>query len=219
MNCANCKTDFDGPNFGLVLSATKGGRVEKVDLCSRICRRTYRRPETRPAPVARSTARSRNVETGVKIPRKKSAAEIRRDAGPRERDVSASIASQLDGRGVWNTRTQSGAVRTASGHVMKLCRRGTPDRIAADGLHVWIEVKRPGEQASDEQAKVIEVLKSNGSLAFVIDDPADLALIFEGLRRSAREIAAVNGIVEQVQREIDQEIQKRKEKQNGSKTI
>jgi hypothetical protein len=217
MNCANCQTEFEGGNFGLVLSATKGGRVETVDLCSAKCRREYRRPETRPAPVARSTARSRNAETGVKIPRKKSAAEIRRDAGPRERDISASIASQLDGRGVWNTRTQSGAIRTASGHVMKLCRTGTPDRVAADGLHVWIEVKRPGEQASDEQAKVIEVLKSNGSLAFVIDDPADLALIFEGLRRSAREIAAVNGIVEQVQREIDQEIQKRKEKNANSK--
>ena len=135
--------------------------------------------------------------------RRPSRSEILRATRPKETDVSKAIADQLDAAGIWNTRTQSGTVPIAKGGFMRLCRQGTPDRIAVAGVHVWIEVKRPGGKPSPEQLATIEQLKANGALAFVIDDPTAVGVILAGLRDYARELAAIGNRVSDIQRAID----------------
>ena len=48
-------------------------------------------------------------------------------------------------------------------------RRGFPDRLVVrqDGLHVWIELKRPGGRLSEGQKVAIDQLTNHGALVFV----------------------------------------------------
>lgn len=193
MICANCKKPFNGKNFGFV------GRNGINDICSRPCRLDYRN--------ALQNAAVGGAETGVvrprPSPRQLTPAAIKKKLRPSERDVSRSVASQLDGSGIWNTRTQSGAIKTAAGHILRLCRAGTPDRVAAAGLQIWIEIKKQGERPSAEQAAAIAELKANGALCFVIDDPEQWRIIANCLKGRATTIAAINEQISTIQNEID----------------
>lgn len=176
IKCGKCKELIQGKNFGVFDASTF------VDLCSLACRVDFKETARR--------RRSGDADPGVTAaaktsrPRKLSPAEIRKRARPTETDISKSIESQLIAAGLWNTRTQSGSIPIGK-NFMQLCRPGTPDRIFAAGLHVWIEVKREGEKPMPIQAATHEQLKANGALVFVLDDPGDLSFILETLKTSA----------------------------------
>lgn len=199
MNCGNCKQPFSGRNFGVVL---RGGSV--VDLCSTTCRAEYRNRPPDPATPKKALGSKR----------KPTPSEIKRSLRPKETDVSASIASQLDGAGVWNTRVQSGSVKTATGYV-RLAKPGTPDRVAAAGVPVWIEVKRSGEKPTADQLATHEKLKANGSLVFVVDDPADVPVILRGLRSFKPEIDVMSQIMREMQSSIEGEVNRERNRRNG----
>jgi hypothetical protein len=150
-----------------------------------------------------------NAGRGVMDPKPKrrlSRSEIKKALQPKERHVSKSIGEQLDGSGIWNSRTQSANVKLATGGYMRIGTPGTPDRIAAAGLHVWIEVKAPGKEATAEQAATIERLKANGALAFVLDDPRDLDSVLEYLKVYGPQIKTINAEIDRIQRTIDHAI-------------
>jgi hypothetical protein len=212
MICSNCKNEFEGKNFGVMSRFDLNGRRvhagKLLDLCSTICRTEFRSdfPFKKPG-NAGSGVGVRNAEPGVTKPKRKpTPSEIRKALRPHERDISRAIGQALTDVGIWNTRTQSGQVRTSSGHNMNLCRPGTPDRIVADGFHIWIEVKRPGEKPSAEQVATLATLRSNGALAFVVDDPAELSIILKGVADSAGRAQIIKGLIMATQIEINNAI-------------
>jgi hypothetical protein len=233
MKCSNCKKIFEGPNHGRVV--VDGRRVTSLDNCSPECRRAgissgAGRISVGSIPTVKEIFDKTNARTGrevrkaidnavngVKIPRPLSQSKIRRKMRPRETDISRAIGKQLTDAGVWNTRTQSGAIKTAGGHMINLCKPGTPDRVFNLGLNVWIEVKRPGETPTPDQVATIAKLKANGSLVFVLDDPADLDFILHELRTWKGSIETINQLIAPIQNRIDTVIKANKiaRKSNG----
>lgn len=79
----------------------------------------------------------------------------------RETELSKSVADLLQvmkraGKVIWHDRLQSGRVPVKKGpyqHWMRLCKNGTPDRYAilANGLVLWLEIKRPTERLEEKQ--------------------------------------------------------------------
>lgn len=201
MNCGNCKNDFTGKNFGVVVP---GG---VVDICSKECRAEYRK-KAEAATRKKSPAGSGNAKKGVKIPRTLSKSEIKKKLRPTETDISSSIASQLDGVGAWNTRVQSGKVKTAGGGFIHLSKPGTPDRVAALGVPIWLEVKRSGEKPTDVQTATHIQLRDNGSLVFVVDDPSDMPVILNGLRTFKVEIQVIARMLREMQSSIDADLER-----------
>jgi len=208
MNCGNCKTEFEGRNFGVVVP---GG---VVDLCKPACRAEFRK-KTEAAKTNKRTPGSGNAGKGVKIPRALSKSEIKKKLRPKEGDISKSIASQLDGVGAWNTRIQSGKIKTAEGRFVQMSKEGTPDRVAAIGVPIWIEVKRSGEHAKPEQLATHSRLRDNGSLVFVVDDPADLPVILNGLRTFKIEVEVIGRMVREMQHAIDGDLVRARSKRNA----
>ena len=86
-----------------------------------------------------------------------------------EANISRSIQKALPALGVRVLRLQSGKVRTATGFV-QLCPTGTPDLlvIARNGRVVWLEVKRPGEKPTAEQAATHAWLSDGGHAVYVV---------------------------------------------------
>src|SRR5258706_4119663 len=161
-NCDKCGTPFPAKGPGGMVQSSDGRRFF---FCDRACRRAFLDDHTAPE----SALSGANAINGVKISGKRkplSQSQIKKKMRPRETNISKVIGKQLDDFEVWNTRTQSGQVHTNLGGYMRLCRAGTPDRIFAAGLHVWIEVKRPGETPSPTQLETICKLKENGALVF-----------------------------------------------------
>lgn len=132
-------------------------------------------------------------------------------AGPSETNISKAIEDALDLNGAWSSRTQSGTIRTANGGFMKLCRAGTPDRIAAKGVPFWIEVKRPGKVPSSEQVQVQAILRDNGFLVFTIDDAATIPKILDKLHGLNPKVREIRRLVSELQDEIDEVIKWQKE--------
>lgn len=69
-----------------------------------------------------------------------------------ETDIKAEIQETLDKLGIPRWRMQAGGYRGRTRGLPK----GTPDILAAPEyrgvpLYLWIEVKKPGEEATDEQ--------------------------------------------------------------------
>lgn len=194
-----CGKSFTGKNFGFI------GPQGLIDCCSFRCRLDTKQKLKGRVNVTGSDAESGVVGSGKsKPPRKLSKSEIKKKLRPTERDVSRTIAKDLDGCGLWNTRTQSGIVKGHNGHVVRLCRTGTPDRIAAIGLHVWIEIKRSGEKPTPEQLDAIATLRANGALAFVVDDFEQWRKIRLCLLARVHVIDAINADIQRIQKEIDE---------------
>jgi hypothetical protein len=148
--------------------------------CSFDCRQIFVGNATRSA--GRGIA-SRGLKDGFgKTPRKAPAADPQKqarkaiDAGPKESDISSAIGKKLDNLEIWNTRINSGIIKTDSGRVVRLAKEGTPDRVFACGVTVWLEVKRPGKNPTPDQAKTIRELNENGSIALVVYNDEDVAL-------------------------------------------
>lgn len=185
VNCPNCNKPIGKT------AVAQGGRI----FCGYVCR-------------AAALPANPGVTRDRKPPRKVSAAELRRKlTTPSEGSISSQAGGVLERRGVYHTRLQSGArpVMNANGqrHYMKLCVVGTPDRMFADGLVTFLEIKKPGGERSPEQIEVAEKLKANGALVFTIDDFGQVDFVIgEMVRRSAR-IEAIAVAIQEIQKEID----------------
>lgn len=212
IKCANCESEFnERDNRGFITP-----KREVVDICSLPCRAEYRNriaANPKAAVKAGDDGRSPIARRARKPP--SSPAAIAKAMRASERSVSASIAKELNDRGIWNTRTQSGQVKTASGHLMKLCRAGTPDRVFADGLNVWIEVKMKGEVPTVPQMEAIAELKRNGSLVFVIDDVIDFDRLLRILKNRLPIMHGLAKAIEDLQIEIDAELDTFRKTNNG----
>jgi len=197
-NCDYCREPLPkaGPG-GMIADAT--GR--RWFFCNRNCRGQWKAAREVTA-TPEKALRSITPKLTLGKPKPLSQAAIRRANRPSETSISTAIGKHLSDLGLWNTRTQSGAIKTASGHIMKLCRAGTPDRIFAAGLHVWIEVKRPGEVPSPDQVAAIAALKANGALVFVLDDATDLDFILDGLRNYQETINDINNDIRIIEADI-----------------
>jgi hypothetical protein len=83
----------------------------------------------------------------------------------KETPLSARIAEWLDSRGIYNDRLNCGKVETKRGNWITLCKTGTPDRFCiVRGQIVFIEVKRFGETATDEQLAKHDELRTHGAI-------------------------------------------------------
>lgn len=154
--------------------------------------------------VAKTT---NDIIRGVGIPRpgprKISQSEIRKKMRPKEGDISSNAAGVLDRRGVYNTRLQSGKLRIDGGHFIKLCKPGTPDRMFADGLICFLELKRPGEDLRPDQREVAADLKANGALVFTIDDFEQTEFVVAEMVKRSQRIEAIAIAIQEIQKEID----------------
>jgi hypothetical protein len=205
LTCNKCRKAIEGP---AVAAANAGGLVL---FCSFDCKKAF----TAAARIRRLTddRQARN-----RPPRKQTQAEIRRQLErasiPSENEISGSAADVLDERGVYHTRIQSGSIQTAGGHYMKLARIGTPDRMFADGLIVFLEIKKPGEIPGPEQRETIADLRRNGALAFVVDDYGQTEFITAALDRRRERIDAIAAAIAELQSDIDSEFNNRYGKKN-----
>jgi hypothetical protein len=127
------------------------------------------------------------------------------DAGPKESDISSAIGKKLDNLEIWNTRINSGIIKTDSGRVVRLAKEGTPDRVFACGVTVWLEVKRPGKNPTPDQAKTIRELNENGSIALVVDNENDAAMVVSTIMANVKKTTLIN----KLQREILADINRR----------
>ncbi len=202
-NCDYCREPLPkaGPG-GMIADAT--GR--RWFFCNRNCRGQWKAArEVTATPEKASGSVTPKLTLGK--PKPLSQAAIRRANRPSETSISTAIGKHLSDLEVWNTRTQSGAIKTAAGHVLRLCRPGTPDRIFAAGLHVWIEVKRPGEVPSPDQVAAIAELKANGALVFILDDASDLDFILDNLATWAESVRTIQLLITALQDRIDSDIE------------
>lgn len=191
MNCAQCNKPIGNRAISV------GGRQM---VCSYGCRTAF------VDNAARSVNRSINAGEGVRIPKARKAGRPK----VREGDVSKSIAADLKSAGIWNTRLQAGKIvafnRDGSKRVITLCETGTPDRMFADGLVVFVEVKGSAGEVSAEQSKVIDLLKSNGALAFVVDDFRKWPKIRQALKTYEYKIGQIAEDIRKLQDKIETEI-------------
>ena len=88
----------------------------------------------------------------------------------RERDIEAYLVKQ---------------VKAAGGEIRKvkwIGRRGAPDRrVMMPGRCCWVELKRPGLDATDNQAREHARMRSQGETVLVIDSAIAVDLFMEGL--------------------------------------
>jgi hypothetical protein len=80
-------------------------------------------------------------------------------------------------RGYFATRQQSGLFKTVDGRYVTTNKKGTPDYAVLHAVYpgFLMEVKRPGERASDAQILRIQEIQLGYRLAVVIVD--DVALL------------------------------------------
>lgn len=189
--CDHCRNEFEGAAVG----KHAGGRM--LIFCGRECRYKYTEQNSRPqwskprrshsaAQAGRATTRDR-----------------KKLAAAREADVSRAAASELNGADIWNTRLQSGVLKLESGHIVNLCTPGTPDRMFADGVIVFLEIKSTGEKPNPEQAATIAKLKNNGALVFVLDNFLQLDFIRKELSKHRPRIIAIRDEIRSIQNELE----------------
>lgn len=131
------------------------------------------------------------------------AGQIKKDRTPSEAQTSKAIGQNLDLHSVWNARLQSGALELKSGHYMKFCPEGTPDRIAAPGVIVFFEVKKEGRTPTPEQLETHSRLRKNGALVFTVDSIDDYLFILKTFRQFQPIIDKVSCLVQGLQEIID----------------
>lgn len=86
----------------------------------------------------------------------------------RESEVEGDIRKYAKKRGWWQCKFTSPSLR------------GVPDRIfIRKGRHIFIEVKRPGEKATTQQAKRHADMRAKGAEVYVVDNAEDAYAILE----------------------------------------
>lgn len=107
-------------------------------------------------------------------------------ADTREAAIQRQVLDYLRLRRIPATRNQAGHVRVGSSW-LNLGAAGWPDIIACwRGHFLGIEVKRPGEQPSEEQQRVHEELAAAGAIILIVHSIEDLELALRGLQTSAK---------------------------------
>lgn len=73
-------------------------------------------------------------------------------------------------------------VKTAGGEVRKAQwtgRKGAPDRLVLlPGFIVWVELKRPGEKATAQQAREHDRLREAGQFVYVLNSREEVDWLF-----------------------------------------
>lgn len=107
------------------------------------------------------------------------------DDRPLESDIQKQILAYLELRGILHWRSNTGAaVFPGKGGKQRFIRFGYPgisDIIAVIpgiGKIVAIEVKRPGEHPTPQQAAFLTQVEEQGGIALVADDVKDVMLLF-----------------------------------------
>ncbi len=94
-----------------------------------------------------------------------------------EKDLCNSIVEFLNYHGCYVWRTNSGAVETKSGHMVRLNRKGTSDILGlrADGRFIAIEVKLPKTRKNVTvwQQGFLDMIKQAGGIAGVATSPEE----------------------------------------------
>jgi hypothetical protein len=214
VNCESCSKEI-GRSAAAALTIPGRGLVA---FCSLYCRDQKRAAladsaGTRIGQAARhnakkDVARSGNAKPGVvgrPKTRKLTPSEIKKRNRPSETAISNDARGFLDNIDVWNTRIQSGAVELKSGRYMKLSRPGTPDRMFADGLIAFLEIKKPGERPRPDQVEAIARLRDNGAIAFVVDDFGQCEFIVKQMAARYDRIIAIRDLIREIGQEIETE--------------
>lgn len=111
------------------------------------------------------------IDTGAKPKR----AAPTRSTEPLERDIQKAIRQLLRAHPLvaWHGRINRGAVQDARGNYVAFNDiKGCSDLIGQLKTGHWlaIEVKRPGNDATEDQQEFLDAVACNGGLAFVADD-------------------------------------------------
>jgi hypothetical protein len=190
--CAQCEKAIDRNRPVAFCRLGDGGRL--IEFCDNACKKAYAK-----APLKAAAELARRPPRKSKV----SQSELRRSLEPVEQDLSRDAADLLDRRGVYNTRLQSGSIRIDGGGYMKLCRQGTPDRMFADGLVVFLELKRKGRKPTPEQVATADRLKENGALVFTVDRIEQVEIICRQLAHRYARIIQIRDAIRELQNEID----------------
>jgi len=143
------------------------------------------------------------MEKAVQKTQKKLQKQIREKLlTPTEAEISKAIGDRLDDLGIWNTRINSGLIKTDSGRVIKLAKEGTPDRVFACGLTVWLEIKRLGKAPTPAQVKAHSELSENGSLALVLDRVEDLEIVLQTLVDNKAKTALIRKLQSEIRSDL-----------------
>lgn len=91
-----------------------------------------------------------------------------------EKDIQKACMDLLKVRGYKTYRLHAGKFRTMDNRVLTGAALGTPDWIAAHGIHraLLVELKRPRGKAKPHQEKEIEELRRWFGLSVVVVDSA-----------------------------------------------
>ncbi len=196
LSCANPKCRKLITGKGPAVASNAGGKMNFF--CGWVCRRAF---SDAGGVVDNVRRRPPRILTDAEIRRK-----IKRDAIPSEAKISKSAENLLDGRGVYHTRLQSGKIPIAGDngrqYYMNLCRTGTPDRMFADGLICFLEIKKPGERPGDDQLETIADLRSNGALVFVVDDYGQSEFIVNAIDARRSRIDEIREAIQELQSDI-----------------
>ena len=111
----------------------------------------------------------------------------------REAHIQRQVLDYLHLRGIPATRNQAGHVHVGASWI-NLGSPGWPDIIACwRGRFLGIEVKRPGEEPSEEQRRVHEELAAAGAIVLIVHSLEDLVFALRGLQTSAKHLTTRQG--------------------------
>lgn len=105
----------------------------------------------------------------------------------KEAPVQRAVIDTLHFYGFRAFRINSGLIKTAKGHVIRLADKGTSDvlsLIPRSGRFFAIEVKRPGaaNKTTEAQDEFLAAITEDGGVAVVIDDVRKLDEVMRILR-------------------------------------
>lgn len=128
-----------------------------------------------------------------------------------ETQISRTIGADLKFFAPYSTRLQSGQLQITSGKAGKpyyvhLCEPGTPDRMAANGLIVFFEIKKKDKTAAAKQKEIHEILTRNGALCFTVDSIESYSAVADLLRLHAPEMGAIAAQIAELQAEIESKL-------------
>lgn len=97
-----------------------------------------------------------------------------------EKNIQDQIRDYLDRRGIYNRRCNVGGSRMKGGIWVRFGKKGDPDLFAIfRGMHVAIEVKRPGGEQSDEQKAAMGQIRNAGAIYILAESLDDVLEYFE----------------------------------------
>lgn len=193
MNCFNpvCSQEISGRTYA------KHTNAGLIFFCSPGCKAAAASGSTITPETARRTGAERRKR--------------RKPGDISETELSKLIADDQKKFAPYSTRLQSGQLKIPSTkygkpYFVHLCTPGTPDRMSANRLIVFFEVKAKDETASAEQKKIHEILKKNGALCFVIDSMENYYKIKAALLSHRAELNKIADRIADIQRQIEIEI-------------